>query len=254
MVSIAVGCSSSKESTLKRLQGHWHSVGYPFLISMEIEDSLVSLFRYSLQIEERRLQLFDSIGSILLPVPCGCGGAILPVMSEFYFSGDTLVYDNDEILDECYAFKPMKFIKSNPAVCQWSHYVFQNVLTVRLPTSKSGIIEVDSIKKNSLTGFISIGPPKDPEFGVEPKIQVQDVFISIKDIPIFISVTKQRNSIKSKQMLSVVLALDSTVRKPFLDSVLNAIPKSDSIKLFRLVKAKDSDKLGYERISYSTTN
>jgi hypothetical protein len=244
--ALFTSCDTTEE-TFQRLQGHWHSVKYPFRITMDVEDSLVYLDRYSLTCRQSSGVLFDSTGALALPGICGCGLPAEPVWQDFYFDGDTLIYLTKDLVNICITVDTIKLIKSDPKSCKWRHYSSNEELVVATPYALSTKIENVELVRNTLaTAILFIGHPKRTEMGINPKIQVRDVFITLKDIPTFISRSHTAND--TNEVLSVILAADSTVKKSYMDSVISVIPKSDSIRIFRLVRARESDELGLEEI------
>lgn len=248
---ITIGIQScSQQSTFKKLQGHWH-MDEPYSLTLDIEDSVVILNKYSLIDYPEEFPLLDSVDhAISLPVPCGCGGSTLPVMRKFQLRRDTLIYD-EKISEECYAFTPIKFAKNNPSQCRWKHAItgrnpILNFTSFPKVTSTM-VINLDSLRSVSPIASILVGFPIEKEqFGVNPKIQAYDVFIEPKEIPLFIE--QQKNMYGEDMPLSVCLVIDNSVPQTFIDEVINAIPTEKVSNIFRLVSFEDENKFGYERM------
>jgi hypothetical protein len=209
--------------------------------TLDIYDSMAMSDHYSLLGFDWEYFLYDAAGQIILPDWC-CLDAISSCVTEFHISNDTLAYDSS-----CYgACMTTKFVRSDLKKCRLSHALEHSDLDIsNFPQQSKRLLDTDSARRISHHAVIMIGLSKDSTKA--NKIQVSDVFASIKDIPVYVWRTDLNYPDKSN--FAVCLIIDERVRKSFADSVINAIPKSDSIKLFRLVKAKDSDELGYERMN-----
>lgn len=66
--------------------------------------------------------------------------------------------------------------------------------------------QLQKLEKRSLVAYIYIGKPRNTgQFGTEPRIQVNDVFVSPQDIPNFIQ--QQRNNLSEAEKDEFVVAL-----------------------------------------------
>lgn len=192
-VLILQGCWNTKNAVPPNLLGHWH-MEEPYSMSLDITDSLVFVNRNSLVGEFETFPLVDSTGAISLPLYCGCGGSLLPVVNKFHLGRRTLTYDN-KIADYCYAFTPLTFTKSNPNDCRTKHAFggyARKVKLLNFPKAYSGVLNFDSLTNNVSLGFVMVGYPTDAKnFGESPKIQVDDVFAEITEMPEYIEAVKR---------------------------------------------------------------
>lgn len=245
---ISFGCSKPEQPIAEKLKGHWHAVGSirGGMKTLDIYDSMSFSDHYSMLGPGWQYSIYDSDGQIVLPDMC-CGEAFTSCVDKFHISNDTLVYDTSY----SGACSVTKFVRSDLTKCRWTHAFEHSSLELsHLPMQSKKLLDVDSARRISHHAVIMVGLLKDST--KSPKIQVEDVLLSIKDIPVY--VLRSKLNYPDKSEFAVCLIVDERVRKSFADSVINAIPKSDSIKFFRLVKAKGSEELGYERIPYPVTN
>jgi hypothetical protein len=243
-------CFPSRPTTIDSLKGHWH-MDTPYSLTLDITDSVVQVNKYSFRNDERyEFQLFDSTdNAITLPIICGCGGTMLPVVRNFTISKDTLRYDNG-ISVTCYAITPICFLKSDPENCKWSHILSGISPTVRLasfPERTSTIVNVDSLRQQNIVVFLDIGPPLNKaQFGDYPRIQAADVFITLDEIPEFIHHEKMRYD--EHKAVVLCLNIDKSVSSSFVQEVVHAIPTDSISGIYRLVSSESEIKLGYEKI------
>lgn len=247
IASTFLSCRQQKQSTLDKLQGHWH-MDSPYRMTLDINNSSVEMNKYSLVETPRRFPLFDSVtNDILLPIPCG--NTTLPSAIKFSFRADTLIYD-DEIVERCSAYGPMKFVRGAIEMCRWKH-TFQgrsiNVKLVAFPIRTSSVVDLDSLRRTSLVSYINIGIPERVDmFGLRPKIQVSDVFVEPPGIKQFILSEKWRADGKP---LVLCLNVDNAVSELLLEEVISSIPKDSVAAIYRLVTLPtEEDKYGYQKM------
>lgn len=249
IVSTFLSCSQTRQNTFDRLQGHWH-MDSPYRMTLDISSSTVEVNKYSLFETPEKFQLFDSAtNDIMLPIPCGCGGATLSVVDKFSFRSDTLIFD-DKIVESCYAYTPMKFVRGNLEVCQSKHTIQGNDINVKLskfPICTSSLVNLDSLRKTSLVSYINIGIPERTDmFGLQPKIQVNGVFVEPTGIKQFIDFEKGRGG---NLPLVLCLNVDNDVSPTFLEEVLAAIPNDSVAAFYRLVTVQSEKKIyGYQKM------
>ncbi|MFM8851297.1 MAG: hypothetical protein ACKOE5_12990 [Cytophagales bacterium] len=245
---LAFACDK-KQSTVSKLQGHWHIVSNDHYNStLDISDSTVVFDKYTLVSYSEEFGFFDSTSqSPVLPFYCGCGSAILPVFSKFKLRQDSLIYDDDE-LAECYAFGPLLFIRSDPKKCFQQHTFsggFWHVKLDKFQPASGDLISYDSSIRNHQPCHVGIGYPKFLEDGVEPKVQAHDVFIEKNEIP------KLLNEIKSLgQPIALYFIIDSSVPSAYIHSVMAEFKKEkDKIQaVYQLVEA--NGQLGYQLMDF----
>lgn len=240
---LVLSACDNQQRTIEELKGHWHPVQTPhYSYTMDINDSVVTLNQYSLIEHSSSFSLFDSVDhATVLPVPCGCGDSMLPIY-KFEIINDTLIYD-EETLDVCYAFKPLKFVKGNPESCRWTHALSGNTSPLALrtfPMQTSSFVAFDSVRRSSVIVLVGV-PENTEEWGAAPRVQVNDIFVVPEEIPRLINQIEGVSSLP----VSVCLIIDTTVPTTFINELKKQIPDRLATHTFRLVSSSDG-RLGYE--------
>jgi hypothetical protein len=234
---LSTACSNNQR-TVSKLQGHWHTVGNDHYNStLDISDSIVVFDKYTLVSYSEEFSLFDSVGrNPVLPFYCGCGSAILPVFSKFELREDSLIYDKEELTD-CLRFSPLVFVKSNPRSCIQQH-IFSgfswHIRLAKFQQASGNLVDYNSSIQNYHPCHIGIGYPRFLEDGVEPKIQVFDVFIEKNEIP------KLINEINTLgKPVAIYFIIDSSVPNAYTQSVISEFKKEkDKIQaVYQLVES-----------------
>lgn len=244
------GCGDSKETTLQKLKGHWH-MKTPYRLTLDISDSTVKVNQYSMLNYPIEVPLFDSLdGSISLPIFCGCGGTAMPIVKDFFFSHDSLVFDN-KITSKCLVDAPVKFWKDDPEQCKWTHALENwpdDLELSSFPEQTLPFINLDSLRENNIVAFMALGyPVKKDLWGIMPKIMVRDLFISFTEIDEFIN--QERQIYGENYPVSLCLIIDTSVPQTFVKGVFTALPENVDVKLYRLATSKEESKLGFEPIN-----
>lgn len=244
------GCQLSDDAHLQKLKGHWH-MEHPYNLTLDISDSIVVVNQYSLTGDHYQFPLRDSKDrSISLPIPCGCGESLLPAIKKIKFNKDTLIYDDEKAIEDCYAFSPVKFVKSDIDKCKWSHalgWKSELINVSNFPKANSNLINGDSLRREKAIITLLIGYAVEQEqYGVNPKILARHTFIDITEIPFFLE--NERTMYDTTIPLMLFLAIDTSVPEDFVKDVINAIPNDKINAIFQMVWASDETTLGYQQI------
>ena len=75
--------------------------------------------------------------------------------------------------------------------------------------------QLQKLLKKSLVSYIYIGKPKDTQkYGSEPLIQVNDVFIDVSSITLFVAREKDKLSEVERDQITISLKVDSEAKMP----------------------------------------
>ncbi len=92
--------------------------------------------------------------------------------------------------------------------------------------------QLKKIEKKSLVSYIHIGKPKNSEqFGHEPRIQFNDVFINTEQIPQGIEEARTKLSEKEKDMLIVAMKVDDEVKMGIVNDVETELKEVNALKI-----------------------
>lgn len=92
--------------------------------------------------------------------------------------------------------------------------------------------EVQKLEKKSLVSFIYIGPPTQSKiYGTETRIQLNDSFRSVSDIPEYIYSEREQRDEADRQLLTTSLKVDSEVRMGVVTDVKQELRKVGAFKI-----------------------
>ena len=92
--------------------------------------------------------------------------------------------------------------------------------------------QLQAIEQKSLVSYIYVGKPKEPgKFGVEPRIQVNEVFIAPREIPQFVEQEKAKLPEAEREMIWMSLKVDKEARMGILNDVKLQLREANALKL-----------------------
>jgi biopolymer transport protein ExbD len=105
-------------------------------------------------------------------------------------------------------------------------------LKVRLITPQA--TEIQKLEKKSLVSYIYIGPPiksMQPKFGTEPRIQLNDSYATLNDIPLFIEMERKAHDEKEIPYLTTSLKIDKDTKMGIVSDVKQELRKMNALKI-----------------------
>ena len=105
-------------------------------------------------------------------------------------------------------------------------------LKVRLITPQA--TEIQKLDKKSLVSYIYIGPPirsMQAKYGTEPRIQLNDSYASLVDIPLFIEMERKAHDEKEIPYLTTSLKIDKEVKMGIVSDVKQELRKMNALKI-----------------------
>jgi biopolymer transport protein ExbD len=92
--------------------------------------------------------------------------------------------------------------------------------------------QLSKLERKSLVSYIYIGEPKKADmFGSEPKIQVNDVFIDIDDIILFVSQEKDKLSEAERDQITISMKVDIEAKMGLVSDVQQELRQANARKL-----------------------
>jgi biopolymer transport protein ExbD len=92
--------------------------------------------------------------------------------------------------------------------------------------------QLQAIEQKSLVSYIYVGKPKEPaKFGTEPRIQVNEVFINPREIPLFVEQEKAKLPEAERELIWVSLKVDREARMGILNDVKLQLREANALKL-----------------------
>ncbi|MDG1476091.1 MAG: biopolymer transporter ExbD [Vicingaceae bacterium] len=102
--------------------------------------------------------------------------------------------------------------------------------------------EVDKLEKKSLVAYLYIGKPVrnlQSQFGTAPRIQLNDAFKTVDDIPLFVEMEKEARNEAERNMITWSLKVDSKTKMGIVTDVKQALRKVNALKLNYSTKKTD---------------
>jgi len=105
-------------------------------------------------------------------------------------------------------------------------------VTVRVQQKMPEATEVQKLDKKSLVSFIYIGEPKNTKiFGTNARIQLNDVFASVDDIPEFVTKEREARDEADRKFITTSLKVDGNTKMGIVTDVKQELRKSGAFKI-----------------------
>lgn len=109
----------------------------------------------------------------------------------------------------------------------------------RLPQAE----QLKKLEKKSLVSHIYIGKPRKEQFGTEPRIQVDDVFIIPEDVVRFVSEKKDKLSEVERDQLTISMKIDKEAKMGIINDVQQELREVNARKVMYSTPKKVASKL-----------
>lgn len=92
--------------------------------------------------------------------------------------------------------------------------------------------QLTKIERKSLVSYIYIGEPRNPEqYGSQPRIQVNDVLVSPKDIVLFVTQEKDKLSEVERDQITMSLKVDKDAQMGLISDVQQELREANARKV-----------------------
>ena len=94
--------------------------------------------------------------------------------------------------------------------------------------------EIKKLEKKSLVSYIYVGEPRksfQKLFGTEPRIQLNDQFSKVSDIPDFIESERQKHDEKEVPLLTTSLKVDENTKMGIVSDIKEQLRKVSALKI-----------------------
>lgn len=91
--------------------------------------------------------------------------------------------------------------------------------------------EVQKLENKALVDYIYIGPPSDPKYGTEPRIQLNDDFANVSDVRTFVESARARRDEQLIPKLTASLKVDKSTKMGIVSDVKQELRKAQALKL-----------------------
>ncbi len=118
-------------------------------------------------------------------------------------------------------------------------FFFMVTTTVRDASLKVHVVtpnatEIQKLDKKSLVSYIYIGPPirsMQSKYGTEPRIQLNDAYANLGDIPLFIEMERKAHDEKEIPYLTTSLKIDKETKMGIVTDVKQELRKMNALKI-----------------------
>lgn len=102
--------------------------------------------------------------------------------------------------------------------------------------------QVQKLERKSLVSYIYIGEPKKTSFGTKPRIQLNDQFAKVSDIPAFVTAERQARDEADRRYITTSLKVDRDIQMGIVTDVKQELRKSGAFKInYSTRKVEDID-------------
>lgn len=117
-------------------------------------------------------------------------------------------------------------------------------VTVMVKQNMPSASEVQKLERKSLVSFIYIGEPKESKkYGTNARIQLNDVFANVDDVPLFIAREKESRDEVDRKLLTTSLKVDGNTKMGVVTDVKQELRKSNALKINYSTKKVSAEKL-----------
>jgi biopolymer transport protein ExbD len=107
--------------------------------------------------------------------------------------------------------------------------------------------EVQKLEKKSLVSYIYIGEPKKSSlYGSKPRIQLNDQFARVSDVPAFIASERQARKEEERRYITTSLKVDQNIRMGIVTDVKQELRNSGAFKIN--YSTRKVDKINFGKI------
>jgi biopolymer transport protein ExbD len=101
----------------------------------------------------------------------------------------------------------------------------------KVKVSKPNATETEKLEKKSLVDYINVGPPMDKRYGTEPKIQLDDAFADLSDIPIWVKSNRDRRKENEQTLITTSLKVDKKAKMGIVTDIKQELRESNALKI-----------------------
>ena len=91
--------------------------------------------------------------------------------------------------------------------------------------------ETEKLQKKALVDYINVGPPFDARYGTEPKIQLDDAFADVEEIPIWIKQNRDARKEAEQPLITTSLKVDKDAKMGIVTDIKQELRESNALKI-----------------------
>jgi len=106
----------------------------------------------------------------------------------------------------------------------------QNTLLVRIKLPEAS--EVQKLEKKSLVSYIFVGEPSNKAlYGTNSRIQLNDAYATVADIPEFVAKERQARDEADRQLITTSLKVDINTKMGVVSDIKQQLRKANALKI-----------------------
>jgi biopolymer transport protein ExbD len=92
-------------------------------------------------------------------------------------------------------------------------------------------VQIQKLERKSLVSYVYVGAPKSENLGKEPRIQVNDVLIEPKEIPMFVEEQRSKLSEVERDQITISLKIDVEAKMGIITDVKQQLREANARKI-----------------------
>ncbi len=105
----------------------------------------------------------------------------------------------------------------------------ENTLMVKIKLPEA--TQVQKLQKKSLVAYIYIGEPVNKTLGTKSRIQLNDSYATVNDIPEFVTKERQARNEAERNMMTFALKVDENTKMGIVTDVKQELRKANALKI-----------------------
>ncbi|MFA8449902.1 MAG: ExbD/TolR family protein [Bacteroidales bacterium] len=116
-------------------------------------------------------------------------------------------------------------------------------VTLKVKIKAPEATEVQKLERKSLVSFIYVGPPTNTiQYGTESRIQLNDVYADVKDIPEFVEQERLSRDEADRKLLTTSLKVHSETKMGVVTDIKQELRKVNALKINYSTRKKEDSK------------
>jgi len=91
--------------------------------------------------------------------------------------------------------------------------------------------ETEKLQKKALVDYINVGPPFDARYGTEPKIQLDDAFAEVSEIPAWIKLNRDARKEAEQPLITTSLKVDKDTQMGIVSDIKQELREANALKI-----------------------
>jgi biopolymer transport protein ExbD len=116
-------------------------------------------------------------------------------------------------------------------------------VTVMVQQNMPSASEVQKLERKSLVSYIYVGAPRESKLGTNARIQLNDVFANVEDVPVFVAREREARDEADRKLLTTSLKVDGKTTMGVVSDIKQELRKSNALKINYSTKKVSADRL-----------